>query len=457
MSKEDSDGEGKSQDASSPDASAKDPNADIYENRKPKKIIRVVTVMAYLFSVSFVGILLSAYYIFLWEPPNPRLMRSHLRADPQMQFLMSPPAERTDLTTKDGGLLPQSEVDRVHKPFLLSRIAYDGEDPAVDPRDKPDQEKQRRLNTALLKLRHSLVDTLRAQRRNSSRETAIPSGQFDNSFVRAGTVFNSTRDRAGNATSRHGESGKETYGDNADSPPEFADSTSTLGVESTSRFTTIPGTETSESHFGGDSVTSVNPFTEGKNRERKLDAVGSHLARGFSNATTSHDVTTGGDHHRVFGGNNSSRMIQEFLKIGRKEPMERNKTDDRQLVSDLSDLPASVTSEQGVNGGIQNPQESYSNVGSSSEGRIGQITRDTVSIDPSSRNLGFTDGPGFHQTPDKPAVIESRSRTAGTRNSEEAAFSRFPPVFLVIRNLHQGIAALCLSKKRSRGCAVTFY
>ncbi|XP_057337237.1 uncharacterized protein DDB_G0284311 [Microplitis mediator] len=56
---------------------SKDQN--IYENRaSTKKIIRVVTVIAYLFSVSFVAIVLSAYYVFLWQPPNPRLIhRAH--------------------------------------------------------------------------------------------------------------------------------------------------------------------------------------------------------------------------------------------------------------------------------------------------------------------------------------------------------------------------------------------
>ncbi|KAJ8674513.1 hypothetical protein QAD02_005775 [Eretmocerus hayati] len=48
----------------------------LYENREPKKILRIITVTAYMISVSFVGIVLSAYYIFLWHPPNPRLMHA---------------------------------------------------------------------------------------------------------------------------------------------------------------------------------------------------------------------------------------------------------------------------------------------------------------------------------------------------------------------------------------------
>lgn len=39
-----------------------------YEANKTPKIIRVLTVCAYLISVSLAAIMLSVYYIFLWEP-----------------------------------------------------------------------------------------------------------------------------------------------------------------------------------------------------------------------------------------------------------------------------------------------------------------------------------------------------------------------------------------------------
>ncbi|XP_071649028.1 uncharacterized protein [Temnothorax longispinosus] len=438
---EDSNGEGKSQDGfmatPTKDQNPADPS-DIYENRKPKKIIRVVTVMAYLLSVSFVGILLSAYYIFLWEPPNPRLMqRQRLRTDPQMQFLIAQPSEETDSTKKDGSFLPQSEVNRVHKPLLLGRMSqdtYDDDDSVVDPRDKMDLEKKRRLNMILLNLRHSLVDTLRAQNRSLSRETAI-SNRLNNSFVKVGKVLNSTMGRAENSISRNDESRrgntseKETYNGNADLPPEFANSTSTLDVESTSstsKFTTIPGTETSQTHFDRDPVTNATPITEEKNHKKKLDEL--YLVRGFDNVTANSDVMANGSNQRVFGDNNSFKMTKEFRKIDRKEPRQ-NKTDDRRWnndeENDLGDVQTSVILEDRVNGSIRDPQKNYSNDGeSSSKDQIGQIARDTVSIDPSSRNLGFTDDPGFHQTPDDPTVIKSQPRTTGTRNSEETQIER---------------------------------
>lgn len=108
MSKDGSSGESGCQESSSPDgspgdAAAKDLNASIYESKEPKKIVRIITVLAYMFSVSFVAIVLSAYYLFLWEPPNPRLMHGtaiRLRADPQLNFLRVelPPSKYTKET-----------------------------------------------------------------------------------------------------------------------------------------------------------------------------------------------------------------------------------------------------------------------------------------------------------------------------------------------------------------------
>ncbi|XP_011496548.1 PREDICTED: uncharacterized protein LOC105361139 [Ceratosolen solmsi marchali] len=63
----------------------------LYENRERKKIVRIITVTAYMFSVSFVGIVLSAYYIFLWHPPNPRMMHAQamsVQSDGEIDFLV---------------------------------------------------------------------------------------------------------------------------------------------------------------------------------------------------------------------------------------------------------------------------------------------------------------------------------------------------------------------------------
>ncbi len=40
----------------------------LYETKPNKKIVRIITVIAYVFSVSMIAILLSLYYLFLWDP-----------------------------------------------------------------------------------------------------------------------------------------------------------------------------------------------------------------------------------------------------------------------------------------------------------------------------------------------------------------------------------------------------
>lgn len=37
------------------------------EDEKPSKFLRVITVSAYVFSVSFAAMMLSLYYIFIWS------------------------------------------------------------------------------------------------------------------------------------------------------------------------------------------------------------------------------------------------------------------------------------------------------------------------------------------------------------------------------------------------------
>ncbi|KYN33702.1 hypothetical protein ALC56_11960 [Trachymyrmex septentrionalis] len=408
MSREDSSGEGRSQDASSPDSPvdvpAKDPNAEIYENRGSKKIIRVLTVMAYLFSVSFVAILLSAYYIFLWEPPNTTslIQREHLRLNPQMQFLIAPPSEETK---KDSNFLLQSEGNPMHKSLSTGRMAHHMYN-VDDFQNKIKLEKKLELNVALLKLRHSLVDTLRAQRQHSSQKTTKSSG-FNNSF--AEKVLNSTVNPAEKTISinRHGKSASENISEEKTYnalPVEFADSVSTLNVESTSstsKFMTIPEIKTKQ-RLDRDSV-NVNPIIKKKNRYNKksLDAIESYVIREFSNVTRNSEITNGSD-RRVFG-NESSKTTQDFLKTDRKEPMKENETDDRRLINNdrennSNGVQTSVTLEKYVNDSIRNSQENYS-----SDDQIGQIARDKVSTDTSSRDSELIDDSGFHQTSNDPS------------------------------------------------------
>ena len=50
---------------------AKDDSVEKLYERRAKRTMRVLTVTAYIFSVSLAAILLSAYYVFIWKPNTP--------------------------------------------------------------------------------------------------------------------------------------------------------------------------------------------------------------------------------------------------------------------------------------------------------------------------------------------------------------------------------------------------
>lgn len=60
------------------------PNGDIFQQKKKPKVLRVLTVMAYVLSVSMAAILLSIYYIFMWQG------RPHIGALAQPEYLVQP-------------------------------------------------------------------------------------------------------------------------------------------------------------------------------------------------------------------------------------------------------------------------------------------------------------------------------------------------------------------------------
>ena len=68
-------------------------NGKLYESKKIGKIVRVLTVLAYLFSVSLAAIILSMYYLFLWDPKVPSVgqgRRPMALSDPEPQRNISP-------------------------------------------------------------------------------------------------------------------------------------------------------------------------------------------------------------------------------------------------------------------------------------------------------------------------------------------------------------------------------
>ncbi|XP_017883588.1 uncharacterized protein LOC108627061 [Ceratina calcarata] len=142
------------------DAAKKD---DIFENQGTKKLIRLVTVMAYMFSVSFVAIVLSAYYIFLWEPPNPTLLRRPgPLSDPELDFLRSDPMEENEPF--------YHRHHKNHTSFLSARVIKDNFYPRFefpvpiitepDNLIKDHAEERKELNKSLSSLRNYLIEVL---------------------------------------------------------------------------------------------------------------------------------------------------------------------------------------------------------------------------------------------------------------------------------------------------------
>lgn len=403
MSKEESSGEAKPQDASAPDVQAdvppKDTNAEIYENRGTKKIIRVVTVMAYLFSVSFVGILLSAYYLFLWEPPNPRLIeRGRLRADPQMQFLMATmPSEKTDLRKEGNDFFLETEINRASKPLLGRMIygAYDGDDSNVNSQDR----KQERLNAMLLRLRHSLVE---AQNRNLSKHAAAISGGFNNSSIRVEKMLNSTKIMENSISNelQKNITEEKTQNNNTDLPQKFTEPVNMLDIESTqTKAATVRESKMKQKNFNGRSIIDSNPIV---------------------------------DHEK-----------QKFSKIDNiKELIKQNETDDRQLINDnrkndpnnVRTITRSKEYAEDVTKRLVSTNVSINNLNfrrnysSNNEyltsNHIEKIMRNEASTISSSHDSEYIhNNPEFHQLSDDQTVV--------TRNSEGERIRMDSPAFLM--------------------------
>lgn len=357
MSMEGSSGEVNPQDATASDvqvdALSKDTNAEIYENRGPKKIIRVVTVMAYLISVSFVAILLSAYYIFLWEPPNPRLIERGRLRDPQMQYLIATiPSEKTDLKKKGNDFL-QTEVNREYKP-LMSRIAYDGDNPKINSRNK----KQEKLNAMLSKLRHSLVET-HAQNRDKSKHEGTISSISNNSSIKIEEMLNSTKIKAKNSSELHENTTEEKIGNNNIDPPEVTENTdpvNMLNIENTSTAATVPENKTKQKHFNERSTDAnliVNHEKDNRNYQKKnnitnlypVKSSDAKIQRYYTN-----DIINGSNY---LERNNSFKADEKFSKIDIldvKKLIKQDKSDDHQIndnrKNDTNNVYTSTTSKK---------------------------------------------------------------------------------------------------------------
>lgn len=448
MSKEGSNGETSSPDVQT-DVPPKDTNAEIYENRGPKKIIRIVTVIAYLFSVSFVGILLSAYYIFLWEPPNPRLInRGRLQTDPQMQLLIATmPSEKTDLRKKGNDFFLENEVNRVDKP-LLNRMpygTYDGDDPNVNSQNK----KQERLNVMLLKLRHSLMETHTKNRNLSKHETAIFSGS-NNSSIRE-KMLNSTKmtEKSISNKLRKNIFEEKTRNNNTDLPLEFMDPVNIPNFENTWTSKAVHENKTKQKYLNGRFITDVNLIVDREEENRN----GAKLYRDRKSSNTKiNDDIINDSNHRALERNNSFKEDQKLSKIDivddMKELIKPDEIENRQLINDnrtnnSSNVHTIITSKVygeeftkhllSMNASVNNLnfRQNYSSDNEHpSDNRIEEIMRNEVSTVSSSHDLGYIrNNSGFYQPSDDPTVVKSQAYA--TRNSEGERIRVNLPAFLM--------------------------
>lgn len=141
-------------------------NADsdkLYEKRAPKTLIRLMTVGAYMCSVSFAAVALSGYYIFFWHPPNSRLIHAHaahLRADNEMDFMAA-----DSLTVIRVDKSNQSElIDKFNGMEVNNRYTYVSnfnEDASQNEKITHDDEKSAKQN------KHEESEKMQIERNNS--------------------------------------------------------------------------------------------------------------------------------------------------------------------------------------------------------------------------------------------------------------------------------------------------
>ncbi|CAB3249236.1 unnamed protein product [Arctia plantaginis] len=82
----------------------RDKTSDIYNQKPASKVVRVLTVLAYLLSVSLAAILLSVYYICVWKSPE------------------LPLSEPIELNARRGNRSDYGEADYAGKPFFFSAM-----------------------------------------------------------------------------------------------------------------------------------------------------------------------------------------------------------------------------------------------------------------------------------------------------------------------------------------------
>lgn len=84
----------------------------LYEPKHKKKLVRVLTVVAYVFFVSLAAIMLSLYYVFLWNGDQ-KIAAKYVTSQPKQQ--------RQYLSNKCNSILAGKRIDiKIHTPCIHS-------------------------------------------------------------------------------------------------------------------------------------------------------------------------------------------------------------------------------------------------------------------------------------------------------------------------------------------------
>jgi len=87
----------------------------LYEPKQNKKIVRIFTVILYMFSVSLGAILLSLYYVFLWKNPHTQAINRRMdNSSTNTMLLLEPTLSSDFLSVEDQFGLDQDQVTQPH-------------------------------------------------------------------------------------------------------------------------------------------------------------------------------------------------------------------------------------------------------------------------------------------------------------------------------------------------------
>lgn len=101
---------------------AKDNSVEkLYESKKNQRTVRVLTVLAYILTVSMAAIILSAYYVFLWRPASSALniQQNTLRNSQQCEKFTIP-----EITAENIAIRLINETDLTLESYLVALMQY---------------------------------------------------------------------------------------------------------------------------------------------------------------------------------------------------------------------------------------------------------------------------------------------------------------------------------------------